>query len=134
MIELELEYDVDVYQVVLFGEKSMDSFLEDLFNDSDPYSDNSAKSQICDLLTRHYSDYKGNPEIHDFEISVVQNDQEFKSGFVRFNYSVEFWFGCSGAKTHQDGYENIKFTINENATHFTLLFPEVEVRSTYEEF
>jgi hypothetical protein len=134
MNELELEYDPDVYQMVINGEKSMESFFEEIFDDSDLSLDNSVKAQICGLLARRYSDYKGSPHIEDFEFTNIQNDSTTNHGTVRFDYTINFWFGCSGATTHKDGHEYIKFIIDELGNQLALLFPDVEVRSTYEEF
>jgi hypothetical protein len=134
MIELELEYDQELYSAVEEEKESRERFLSDLFNDLHMYSENSAKAKICALLSRHYSGDKGDPKIEDFELTVLQDDRVQKTGMVRFDFEVEFWFGCAEAKTRQLGHETVRYTIDEKSDILTVLFPKVEERSTYEEF
>jgi hypothetical protein len=130
MEELELNFDTNEFNAILEKDSSIEDFLMSIFSAQDKAS----YRKICDQLLRYYSGDQENPHIESFSLYDVKYDPAAKTGSVCFQFNVKFWFGCSGLERVQSGQETVKFTIDEGHTSVILVFPQLEERSTHEEF
>jgi len=130
MEELELNFDADEFNKLLENDCSIEDFLLTIFSDQDTGS----FKAICDKLLRYYSIDGGDPHIETLSLGNVKYERIAKTGSICFQFKVNFWFVCSGLERVQSGHETVNFTVNEEHSALTLMFPLVEERSTHEEF
>jgi len=130
MEELVINFNSDEFNSILQNDSSIEDFLMSIFTNKDTGS----SQLIGDQLLRYYSGEEGNPQIESFTLRDANYDRVSKTGSLCFQFQVKYWFSCSSLAQEQSGQETIKFTVNEDQTSMTLVFPQLEERSTHEEF
>jgi len=130
MEEVKLNFNNDEFNAILQNGSSIEDFLMGIFNNRDTGS----FKMISDQLLRYYSAEGGHPQIESFSLRDVKYDRIAKTGSVSFHFKVKFWLSCSSMEQEQSGQENIKFTLADEHTSMTLVFPKLAERSTHDEF
>lgn len=103
-------------------------FLEEVLKKDKP-----TREKVCfQLLQPYFGD--GAPSIDNFEMISVDIDKHFLIGSLEVEFVVDIYFGCDGMDNQKEGDETIHFKLDQAKKTITFTIPELEKRSTFEEF
>lgn len=123
------------YEDFINGSKTLLKFLETtLLNESYHQEEDSTAQIIRNMLLRYYLDEGGSPTVDEFIITDCKYDERKKSGRVCFEFSVNYWFGCSDIDSTEDGHEIVNFTLDIENSKISLHFPKPVIRTTDGEY
>ena len=103
-------------------------FLEEIVKKDKP-----TMEKVCFQLLQPYIG-DGSPSIDHFELISVDIDKNFLSGSLDVEFIVDIYFGCDGLDNQKEGEETIYFRLDQTKKTITFTIPELEKRSTFDEF
>ncbi|MES2277586.1 MAG: hypothetical protein V4592_16295 [Bacteroidota bacterium] len=91
-------------------------------------------ANILAQLQNYHSDEDGSPNVEGFTVGDAWYDPKNNTGKIKFNYHVNFHFGCSDVNASTRHTETSDFTINPSEQEIVIAIHDKISRDTFDEF